>query len=156
MQPWQISGLRILILDTTEEDLGDLSRVDEVCSYLFPKSIDSVVGPSSPGLQHLSIHISRAGLWASPADFEALFDLAGKWAVHGILRLTLLRTLAIAIAASVKLPAQAAKGLEEQLQGQMSWCSKVSVVVKQEKNPRAKFEEFARSMGWGPDGPGTL
>jgi hypothetical protein len=156
LQPWQISVLRSLKLDITEADLGGLSRVDEVCSCLFPKSVDGVGVPGGPGLQHLSIHISRAGLWPDPADFEALFDLARKWSVQGILRLTSLRTLNITVASSVKIPAQTAKALEEQLRDRMPWCSKVSVLVKQEKSPRQKFEEFSRAMGWGVDGPGTL
>jgi hypothetical protein len=156
LQPWQISMLRSLKLDITEADLGGLSRVDEVCSYLFPESVDGFGSSGVPGLQHLSIHISRAGLWPNPADFEALFDLPRKWSVQGILRLTSLRTLNVTIAASVKLPATNAKLFEEQLRDGMPWCSKVSVVVMQEKSPRQKFEEFSRAMGWGPDGPGTL
>jgi hypothetical protein len=156
LQPWQISVLRSLKLDITEADLWGLSRVDEVCSYLSPLSVDGFGGPSGPGLQRLSVHISRAGLWPDPADFEALFDLSRKWSVQGILRLTSLRTLNITIAASVKLLATNARLFEEQLRDGMPWCSKVSVVVMQEKSPRQKFEEFSRAMGWGPDGPGTL
>ena len=153
LQPWQTKALRSLKLDITEADLGGLSRVDEVCSCLLPDSAD---GAGEPGIRNLSIHISRAALWPDPADFEALFDLARKWSVQGILKLTSLRTLNITIAASVKLPEQIAKVFEEQLRDRMPWCNKVSVVVKQEKSPRAKFEEFARAMGWGLGGPGTL
>ena len=153
LQPWQVSSLRSLKLDITESDLGGLSRVDEVCSCLFPDSIDGFAGP---GIRNLTIHVSRAGLWPDPADFEALFDLAKKWSVQGILRLTSLKTLSITIAASVKLPEQTAKTFEEQLRDRMPWCREVSVVVKQEKSPRQKFEEFSTAMGWGPAGPGTL
>jgi hypothetical protein len=156
LQTWQIGMLRSLKLDVTEADLGGLSRVDEVCSWLFPNSIDGLGGPRVPALQHLSIHISRAGLWPDPADFEALFDLGRKWSVQGILRLTSLRTLKITIAASVKLPAKTAKVFEEQLQDRMPWCSQVTVVIKHEKSPRQKFEEFSTAMGWSIYGPGTL
>jgi hypothetical protein len=106
LQPWQTSALRSLKLDITEADLDVLGRVDEVCSCLFPTSIDGVEEFTRPGLQNLSIHVSRAGVWPHPADFGALFDLARKWSAQGILRLTSLRTLTITLAASVKLPPQ--------------------------------------------------
>ena len=153
LQPWQVSVLGSLKLDITESDLGGLSRVDEVCSCLVPDSVDDCSGP---GIRNLTLHISKAGLWPDPNDFEALFDLATKWSVQGILRLTSLRTVDITIAASVKLPEQIARTFEEQLQDRMPWCSKVSVVVQHEKSPRQKFEEFSTAMGWGPAGPGTL
>ena len=153
LQPWQTSALRSLKLDITEADLDVLGRVDEVCSCLFPTSIDGVEEFTRPGLQNLSIHVSRAGVWLHPADFETLFDLARKWSAQGILKLTSLRTLTITLAASVKLPPQTVNAFEEQLRDRMPWCSKVSVVVQPEKSPRAKFEEFAKSMGWGPNGP---
>jgi hypothetical protein len=156
LQPWQIGTLRSLKLDVTEADLGGLSRVDEVCAWLFPNSIDGLEGPRVPELQHLSLHVSRAGLWPDPADVEALFNLGSKWSVQGVLRLTSLRTLHITFVASVELPAQTAKAFEEQLWDQMPWCNKVSVMFKQVKTPRQKFEEFSRAMGWGPEGPGTL
>ena len=154
LQPWQIGMLRSLKLAVTEADLGGLSCVDEVCSWLVPNSIDGLEGEL--GLQHLSIHISRAGNSPDPADFEALFDLGRKWWIQGILKITSLRTLKITIAASIMLPGQATKAFEEQLQEQMPWCSNATVVVKQEKSPRQKFDDFARAMGWGPDGPGSL
>jgi hypothetical protein len=156
LQPWKTSALRSLKLDITEADLDVLGRVDEVCSCLFPTSIDGVKEFTRPGLQNLLIHVSRAGVWPHPADFEALFDLARKWSAQGILRLTSLRTLTITLAASVKLPPQTANAFEEQLRDRMPWCSKVSVGVQPEKSPRAKFEEFAKSMGWGPSGPGSI
>lgn len=156
LQPWQTSALRSLKLDITEADLDVLGRVDEVCSCLFPTSIDEIEEFTRPSLQHLSIHVSRAGVWPHLADFEALFDLARKWSAQGILRLTSLNTLTITLAASVKLSPQTANAFEEQLRDRMPWCSRISVVVQPEKSPRAKFEEFAKSMGWGPNGPGSL
>lgn len=156
LQSWQIGVVRSLRLDVTEADLDQLSRVDEVCSWLFPSSVGGLENPRVPGLQHLSLNISRAGLWPDPADFQALFDLGRKWSVQGILRLTSLRTLKITITASVELPMQTARAFETQLQDRMPWCGKVSVTVKQEKSPRQKYEEFAKAMGWGPEGPGML
>jgi hypothetical protein len=61
--------------------------VDEVCSCLFPTSIDGVEEFTRPGLLNLSIHVSRAGVWPHPADFEALFDLARKWPAQGDLEI---------------------------------------------------------------------
>ena len=113
MQSWQTSPLRSLKLDVTEADLDVLGRVDEVCSYLFPTSIDGHEEVAQPRLQHLSIHVSRAGVSLHLADFEPLFDLARKWSAQRILRLTSLRTQAITFAVSVKLPPHTANAFEE-------------------------------------------
>jgi hypothetical protein len=83
LQPWQTSALRSLKLDVTEADLDVLGRMDEVCSCLFPTSIDGIEEFTRPGLQNLSIYASRAGVWPHPANFEALFDLARKWSAQG-------------------------------------------------------------------------
>lgn len=156
LQAWQIGTMRSLKLDVMEADLSGRNRVDEVCSWLFPNTIDGLEGPRVSNLQYLSLNISRAGLWPDPADLEAFFNLGSKWSVQGVLRLVSLRTLDITFAASVELPAQTAKAFEEQLWDRMPWCNKISVMVKQVKTPRQKFEEFSRAMGWGPGGPGTL
>jgi hypothetical protein len=133
----RLAALRSLKLDVTEADLDVLGRMDEVCSCLFPTSIDGIEEFTRPGLQNLSIYASRAGVWPHPANFEAFFDLARKVVCTGVLRLTSLRTLTITLAASVKLPPRTANAFEEQLRDQMPWCSKVSVVVQPEKSPRA-------------------
>jgi hypothetical protein len=62
LQPWQTSALRSLKLDITKANLDVLDRMNEVCSCLFPTSIDGHEEFAQPRLQHLSIHASRAGL----------------------------------------------------------------------------------------------
>ena len=153
LEPMQTASLRHLSLHITEADMGSVNRVDEICSCLLAES-EETIGRS--GLRVLDLHINRAGTWPNQAHFEDLFNLDRKWSIQGILRLDSLTRLNITIAASVKLPEDKLREFNSQIRDQMAWCSWIQIIVKQEKSPQAKFEEFSRAMAWGPMGPGTL
>ena len=146
--PWQISAIRTMRLYITEADMGNLSQVDRVCDMLLTNG--------RPALQTLHLHISRAGIWPDPADFDDLFKLDKKWSVQGILKLTSLRTLRVTIAATVKLEEESVKEFQNQLVERMPWCGRVSVELKSEKSPKEKFEAFEVAMGWTANGWGSL
>lgn len=153
LEPQQTSALRHLALHITEVDMGSSSQIDKICSYLSPDPAEDI---TKPGLRVLDLHVSRAGIWPDPADFEDLFNLDRKWSIQGILRLESLRQLNITLAAAIKLPEEKLIEFEQQLRERMSWCSWIQIVVEQELSPREKFDDFARTMDWGSTGPGTL
>lgn len=153
LEPQQTSALRHLALHITEVDMGSLSQIDKICSYLLP---DFANGITKPGLKVLDLHVSKAGIWPDPTDFEDLFNLEKKWSIQGILRLESLRQLNITIAAAVKLPKEKLIEFEQQLRDRMAWCSGIQIAVEREMSPRQKFDEFARTMDWGSTGPETL